>query len=418
MFLPKDPSIWIKELFIDAGLSYGISSLLSAVVLVLIVLLISWLVNQLAKFFITRIVTAVVRKSKSIWDDIFLEQKVFSRLSHLAPALVIWFMGSWALKDYPVWLIVVHKLTYIYLIVVGTFVINSFIESWHQVYLTLPISKHRHIKGYVQLVKIIVILITVMVIVSVVFKKDISSIVAGLGAMAAVLMLVFKDTLLGFVASIQLSSNKMLKEGDWITIPLRNVDGTVVDVSLNTVKIQNFDKTIITVPTWALIQESFQNWSGMEESSGRRVKKPIYIDMKSIRFVDKALFEKLYKIDLIKEYIDSTGSGHIDNLLNNSGDSSVLNGEKYTNIGLFRTYITSYLQKHKEVNSKMLLFVRDLTPSDNGLPLEISFFTKAKDGTGYERTQSDIFDHLLAGVSEFDLKVFQHPTGDDVRAAK
>ena len=205
MFLPIDPAVWLKEQFLDWGFNYSLSSFFSAATLVVTVLLLSWLANLITKFIIYKIVTAAVRKSKSQWDDIFLEQKVFTRLSHLAPALVIWFMSAWALKDFPVWMLVVHKMTYIYLIIVGTFVINSFIESWHQVYLTLPISKHRHIKGYVQLVKIIVILITVLTIVSVIFKKDISSIVTGVGAMAAVLMLVFKDTILGFVASIQLS---------------------------------------------------------------------------------------------------------------------------------------------------------------------------------------------------------------------
>ena len=418
MFFSNDPSIWLKELFINAGISYSIASILSTISLVISVLVLSWLSNVIAKFIILRIVTAAVKKSKSLWDDIFLEQKVFTRLSHLAPALVIWFMSAWALKDYPVWLVVVHKMTYIYLIVVGTFVINSFVESWHQVYLTLPISKHRHIKGYVQLVKILVILITVLIIVSVIFKKDISSIVTGVGAMAAVVMLVFKDTLLGFVASIQLSSNHMLKEGDWVTIPVRGVDGIVSDISLNTVKVKNFDNTIITVPTWALIQESFQNWAGMEESAGRRVKKAILIDMKSIRFVDKPLRDKLYEVQIIREYIETKEAEMKNSAIDNIVDSNVLNGQRMTNIGLFRAYITAYLKQNPKVNSQLTLYVRNNAPTDSGLPLEVSFFTRDKDGDNYEMVQSDIFDHLLAGISEFDLKLFQHPTGDDFQQLK
>ena len=419
MFFKKDPSIWLKELFLNWGFNYSFSSFLSATGLVIIVLVLSWLANVITKFIILRIVTTAVKKTKSQWDDVFLEQKVFTRLSHLAPALVIWFMSAWALKDYPVWLIVVHKMTYIYLIVVGTFIINSFIESWHKVYLTLPISRHRHIKGYVQLVKILVILITVLIIVSVIFKKDISSIVTGVGAMAAVLMLVFKDTLLGFVASIQLSSNKMLKEGDWITIPARGVDGIVSDISLNTVKIRNFDKTIITVPTWALIQESFQNWAGMEESDGRRVKKTIFIDMKSIRFVDDSLRDKLYKIQILKPYIDAKEVEILSfNKENKVDESSILNSQRMTNVGLYRAYINSYLNRNPEVNNRMTMYVRHNNPSDSGLPLEVSFFTKNKAAENYEEIQSDIFDHLIAIINEFDLKIFQHPTGDDSRQLK
>ena len=292
----NDPAIWFKELFLQAGLSYSLSSFLSTIALAIIVLILSWLANLIAKAFILKIVTTIVRKTTATWDDIFLEQKVFTRLSHFAPALVIWFMAAWALKAYPTWLLVVHKLTYIYMVVIGIVVLNSFIEAWHEIYKTLPIARHRHIKGYVQLLKIFVILIALLVIVSVIFKKDISSILAGFGAMAAVLILVFKDTLLGLVASIQLSADKMLKVGDWITIPKREVDGVVIDITLNTVKIQNFDKTIFTVPTYSLVNDSFQNWRGMEESGIRQLKRSIFIDMKSIRFLDKELKEKLYKV--------------------------------------------------------------------------------------------------------------------------
>lgn len=208
MPLMHDPAIWFKELFLQAGLSNSLASLLSTIALVLIVVFLSWLSNLFAKVVILKIVTMIVRRKVSTWDDIFLRHKVFTRLSHLAPALVIWFMAAWALKDYPTWLITVHKLTYIYIVIIGMVVVNSFIESWHEIYNTLPISKHRHIKGYVQLLKIFVVLIALLVVVSVVFKKDITSILAGLGAMAAVLILVFKDTLLGLflpVFSFQLT---------------------------------------------------------------------------------------------------------------------------------------------------------------------------------------------------------------------
>jgi miniconductance mechanosensitive channel len=415
MPLINDPAVWFKELFLEAGLSYSISSFLSTLALVLIVLLLSWLANLIAKVVILQIVTRIVKKTTSTWDDIFLEQKVFTRLSHFAPALVIWFMAAWALKAYPTWLIVVHRLTYIYMVVIGTVVVNSFIEAWHKIYNTLPISQHRHIKGYVQLVKIFIILIALLIVVSVVFKKDISTILAGLGAMAAVLILVFKDTLLGLVASIQLSADKMLKVGDWITIPGREVDGTVSDITLNTVKIQNFDKTIITVPTYSLVNESFQNWKGMEEAGVRLIKRSFFVDMKSIKFPDHELRERICRIPVLKEYIESVEKSY-----NSSGrelnytDPPFFDPSQLTNLGIFRFYAEAYLRKHPLIDSTQTVILRHRAPEGNGLPLQVYAFTKNNKFTPYENIQSEIFEHLLAIMNEFGLKVYQQPTGEDL----
>jgi len=415
MPLINDPAIWLKELFLNAGLSYSLSSFLSTVGLVLIVLLLSWLSNLIAKVMILKVVTRIVKSTTSTWDDIFLEQKVFTRLSHMAPALVIWFMAGWALKTYPTWLIVVHRLTYLYMVAIGTVVLISFIEAWHRIYLTLPISQHRHIKGYVQLVKIFVILIALLIVISVVFKIDIRAIVTGLGAMAAVLILVFKDTLLGLVASIQLSADKMLKVGDWITIPGREVDGTVTDITLNTVKIQNFDKTIITVPTYSLVNESFQNWRGMEESGIRQIKRHIYIDMKSIRFLDVELKERLCRIPVLKTYIDSSEnkSGIIKNGLDNP-DSPLFSSSNLTNLGAFRFYAEAYLRNHPYIDPGQTIILRHRTPDGNGLPLQVYVFTRNNQFIPYENIQSEIFEHLLAILNEFGLKVYQQPTGEDL----
>lgn len=415
MPLISDPAIWLKELFLNAGLSYSLSSFLSTIGLVLIVLLLSWLSNLIAKVIILNVVTRIVKTTTSTWDDIFLEQKVFTRLSHMAPALVIWFMAGWALKTYPTWLIIIHRLTYLYIVAIGTVVVISFIEAWHKIYLTLPISQHRHIKGYVQLVKIFIILIALLVVISVVFKTDIRAIVTGLGAMAAVLILVFKDTLLGLVASIQLSADKMLKVGDWITIPGREVDGTVTDITLNTVKIQNFDKTIITVPTYSLVNESFQNWRGMEESGVRQIKRHIYIDMKSIRFLDAELKEKLCRIPVLKKYIEGSEnkSGIFKNGLDNP-DNPVFTSSNLTNLGVFRFYAEAYLRNHQLVDPDQTVILRHRTPDGNGLPLQVYVFTKNNQFAPYENIQSEIFEHLLAIMNEFGLKVYQQPTGEDL----
>jgi miniconductance mechanosensitive channel len=381
-----------------------------------IVLFLSWFANLLAKAIILKIVTAIVKRTTNTWDDIFLEQKVFTRLSHFAPALVIWFMASWALKSYPTWLITVHQLTYIYMVIIGTVVINSFIDGWHEVYKTLPISRHRHIKGYVQLVKIFVIIVAVLVLVSVLFKKDISTLVAGLGAMAAVLILVFRDTLLGLVASIQLSADKMLKVGDWITIPRRDVDGIVSDITLNTVKVRNFDKTIITIPTYSLVNDSFQNWRGMEESGIRQVKRSLFIDIKSIRFLDNEMRARLSKEPLLKEFIETRAQK---NELSDNGkntETHFFNSSQITNLGLFRFYAESYLKQNPDVYQGEAISVRHKPFEGNGLPLLITLFSKNNQFIEYENLQSEIVEHLIAIMSEFGLKVFQQPAGDDLQA--
>lgn len=406
MFFKTDPSIWLKDLFIQTGLSYSFSGLMSTITLVLGVIVLSWLANLIAKTIILKIVTRIVKKTTSTWDDIFLEQKVFSRLSHFAPAIVIWSMAGWALKTYPLGMALVHKMAYIYMVIVGMIVVNSFIEAWHKIYKTLPLSQHRHIKGYVQLVKIFVILVAILIIVSVIFRKDITSILTGLGAMAAVLILVFKDTLLGLVASIQLSADKMLSVGDWITISGRDIDGTVTDITLNTVKIQNFDKTIITIPTYSLVNESFQNWKGMEESGVRRIRRAIFIDMRTISFLDAELKRKFSVYPVLKEYIAASNP--------KDSESPFFNTSRLTNLGLFRFYAETYLRQHPLIDPLEPVILRHRDPAGNGLPLQVYVFTKNNQMKAYENIQSEIFEHILAIIGEFGLKVYQQPTGDDL----
>jgi miniconductance mechanosensitive channel len=415
MIFSTDPSDLLKDIFIETGISAGIASILSILVIIILIGAISWIGNLITKAIILKVVTRIVKNSKNQWDDVFLEQKVFTRLSHFAPALIIWFMSGWALKSYVTLLLLIHNLTYIYMLCIGMIVINSFIESWHQIYQMLPIAKHRNIKGYVQLVKIFVILVTILVIISVVFKKEVSTLIAGLGVMASVLILVFKDTLVGFVASIQLSSGKMLKVGDWITIARRDVDGVVTDITLNTVKVQNFDKTIMTVPTYALVQDSFQNWTGMEEAGIRRIKRPVYIDIKSIKFLDGELREKLIKIPELKEYIEAAGNSP----LNTGGGSREENSSFFaynsiTNLGLFRFYGETWLRNHPKAVKDQTIAIRHRTPDGNGLPLEIYLFSKHRDFAGYENFQNEILEHFLAIMPMFELKAFQVPSGYDL----
>jgi miniconductance mechanosensitive channel len=416
MPLMNDPAIWFKDLFVHAGFSYSFSSFLSTIALVLIVILLSWFSNIIAKAIIRKVVTRIVKKTAVTWDDIFLEQKVFTRLSHFAPALVIWFLAAWALKAYPSWLLVVQKLTYIYMVVIGMVVINSFIEAWHEIYKTLPIARHRHIKGYVQLLKIFIVVVAILVIVSVIFKKDISTLIAGLGAMAAVLIFVFKDTLLGLVASIQLSADKMLKVGDWISIPRRDVDGIVSDITLNTVKVENFDKTIITVPTYSLVNDSFQNWKGMEEAGIRLVKRSVFIDLKSVRFLDKELKDKLYRVPALKDFIESKEiKSDLSGKDFDTTESPFFNSSQITNLGIFRFYTEAYLRQLPNVDRSQAIIMRQLPFEGNGLPLQLNLFTKNTEFISYENLQSEIVEHLLAIMNEFGLKAFQQPSGDELQ---
>ena len=416
MPLMNDPAIWFKDLFVHAGFSYSFSSFLSTIALVLIVILLSWFSNIIAKAIILKVVTRIVKKTAVTWDDIFLEQKVFTRLSHFAPALVIWFMAAWALKAYPSWFLVVQKLTYIYMVIIGMVVINSFIEAWHEIYKTLPIARHRHIKGYVQLLKIIIVVVAILVIVSVIFKKDISTLIAGLGAMAAVLIFVFKDTLLGLVASIQLSADKMLKVGDWISIPRRDVDGIVSDITLNTVKVENFDKTIITVPTYSLVNDSFQNWKGMEEAGIRQVKRSVFIDLQSVRFLDKELKDKLYRVPALKDFIESKEiKSDLSGKDFDTTESPFFNSSQITNLGIFRFYTEAYLRQLPNVDRSQAIIMRQLPFEGNGLPLQLNLFTKNTEFISYENLQSEIVEHLLAIMNEFGLKAFQQPTGDELQ---
>jgi miniconductance mechanosensitive channel len=412
MLFLKDPAVWLKNFFIDAGLSYGLSTLLSTLTLVCFIALLSWLANVIAKAAIKTIVLKAVKRSKSQWDDILYEQKVFTRLSHFAPAIIIYFTSGIALKSSVFWLSLIHYLNYIYMLGIGMVVILSFIEAWNKIYETLPMAKNRSIKGYIQLLKIMVAILFVLLMISIIFKKDISTVIAGLGAMAAVLILVFKDTLLSLVGSIQLSMNKMLKAGDWITMTNREVDGVVIEMSLNTVKVQNFDKTIITIPTYALVSESFQNWTGMEQAGVRQIKRPIFIDMRSIRFLDETLRTKLSGIPVLKDYIIVQEGNKKEN--NAAESQPFFNVQRLTNLGLFRYYAEQYLNSHPLIDKKNTIMLRHLAPAGNGLPVQVYAFTTNNAFIPYEHIQSEVFEHLLSILKEFDLKVYQQPTGDDI----
>ncbi len=405
--------LWYNELLTGTGLSDETVVFLENATIIVITIGLAFLADFIVKRIIIASIARIVRKTKNDWDDIFVERKVFNRLAHLAPALIV-FGSLQYIFDLPKTVAFLEHLTLTYMILVIVLIIDAVLNALHEIYMRLPIAKGRNIKGFVQVVKIIFYFTAVIIIISIFSGEPPKTLLAALGTMAAVLILVFKDTILGFVASIQLAANKMVNVGDWISMPQYNADGDVIDINLTTVKVQNWDKTIATVPTYALVSQSFNNWKGMEESGGRRIKRSINIDMNSVSFLDARQIEKFRNFHLLKDYIENKEKEISDfNKSLQLEDGTVTNGRKMTNLGTFRKYLEEYLHNHPKIHQDMTFLIRHLQPTEKGLPIEIYVFSKDQAWANYETIQADIFDHILAILPEFDLHVFQNPTGND-----
>ena len=404
---------WYAELLSGTGLSDGMKIFVENATIIFVTILLALLADYIVKRIIVSSITILVKRSKNDWDDVFVKQKVFNRLAHLAPAIIVYYSLQ-HIFEADALITFLGNFTQAIMVLLVLLVIDALINALHEIYHKLPVSQGRNIKGYVQVVKIFFYGMAIILIISIFANKAPGKLLAGLGAVAAILLLVFKDTILGFVASIQLSANKMVNVGDWITMPKYNADGDVIDISLNTVKVQNWDKTIATIPTYALVSESFNNWKGMEESGGRRIKRSINIDMTSVRFLDAEQIEKLRKFHLLKDYI-SKKEKEIKEFNESLGmeEGTVTNGRKMTNLGTFRKYLENYLRQHPMIHNDMTFLVRHLQPTDKGIPLELYVFSKDQAWANYEAIQADIFDHVLAILPEFGLRVFQNPTGSD-----
>jgi miniconductance mechanosensitive channel len=377
------------------------------------------IILSLVSFFITRkvlikVLQNITKKSKTKWDDVLMEKRFFNKLSYLVPAYLVYIFTPLALNLYPVAINTVQTLLTIYMVLVVIMAINSFLNAVGSIYEDFTISQSKPIKGYIQIVKIILFIVGAIVIIAHLFNKNPLGLLGGLGAFSAVLLLVFRDPILGFVGGIQLSANNMLKPGDWISMPKFDADGIVTDVALTTVKIQNWDKSISTIPTYSLIEDSFKNWRGMQESGGRRIKRSINIDMKSVKFCSGEMLEKFKRIHYLKDYVE-TKQNELDefNRMNDIDESVIVNGRRQTNLGVFRAYLNGYLRNHPYIHDDMTFIVRQLQPTEKGIPMEIYVFSKLQEWDLYENLQSDIFDHLLAVVHEFDLQVYQNPSGND-----
>jgi len=401
-----------RNWLIDIGVSESPALYLGWVGIALAILILAYAANYIAKRFLLAGVSYFVKKTKTNWDDVLLKRKVFTRLSHFAPALIIY--GTAYLFETAQGFI--ERLAMIYMIFAGILVINAFLNAVVDIYRTFEISKQRPIKGYVQIAQIIIFVSLGIIVISTLMNRSPWLLLSGLGAMTAVILLIFKDSILGLVASVQLSGNDMVRLGDWIEMPQYGADGDVIDITLTTVKVQNWDKTITTIPAYSLISDSFKNWRGMSESGGRRIKRAVYIDMNSIKFCTPDMLARFEKYQLLTDYI-RTRKDEIAkyNKEHNIDTSELINGRNMTNVGTFRAYIIAYLRNHPKIHQNMTFLIRHLPPSEKGLPIEIYVFSNDQEWANYEAIQADIFDHILSVVPMFDLRVFQNPTGNDFR---
>lgn len=358
------------------------------------------------KLYVLKALHKLAARTKSIWDDKLAESGVFGPLAMLAPVLVL-YRG---LEYFPEFSDIGQRVLGAVVFVAAVLFVNRLLDAALAIYETSPVSLRRPMKGYAQLAKLFVYLVGGIVAVCLLLGKSPWGILSGLGAMTAVLLLVFRDTILSFVASVQIVANDIVRKGDWIEIPAFGVDGDVVDIALHTVKIRNFDMTIVTVPTSKLISGSFKNWRGMSESGGRRIKRAVFIDQSSVRFLTEEEAGRFEGMDILADYVRERRDIIAEHNERTGADreASPVNGRGMTNLGTFRAYVLRYLREHPDIRSDMTLLVRQLAPqSSAGLPLELYCFTRTTDWGEYEDIQSDIFDHVLAAMPEFGLRAYQ-----------
>ncbi|HJA87030.1 MAG TPA: mechanosensitive ion channel family protein [Candidatus Bacteroides avicola] len=388
----------IKNLLVSWGMAPGTADALDHFIAFTVLVLIALAADQVCRRVVLKAVAQLVKKTKATWDDVVFDHKVMVRLSHIVVPLIIYLFIPVAFADTNAATVdIIQRICMVLIILSLLFFAHAFMGAVYSVYSATGRYRNRPLKGMVQTVQVALWLVGIIVIIGQLTGQEVLSLLGGLGAMSAVLMLVFKDTIMGFVSGVQLSANNMLKVGDWIKMPKYGVDGTVTEVSLTTVKVRNWDNTVATLPPYMLVSEMFENWNAMRESGGRRVKRSINIDMNSVCFCTPEMLEEYRKIDLLKEYMSQE---HEDPL---------------TNLGVFRAYLVAWLRNRPVVNTDLHCMVRQLQPTEYGIPLELYFFSRIKDWVPYEGVQSDVFDYVLAVVPRFGLRVFQLPSGEDLQ---
>ncbi|QSX30070.1 mechanosensitive ion channel [Shewanella cyperi] len=405
---------WLSELGMDADMS----ATASVFGMMLLTLLVALLAYVLVRRGVVRAMNLVIKRSRVTWDDVFMRHRVLEKLSLLVPVLVLDTAAPVIFAGQPLLLSLTGRLlevTMVVLLVRGAY---SGLDAVNEVADLRDISRRLPIKSVVQLIKLFLFFIALIVAISVLADQSPVYFLSGLGVATGLVMLVFKDTILGFVAGIQLAANRMVSKGDWIQMDKYGADGSVEEVSLTTVKVRNWDNTITMIPAYALVSDAFRNWRGMSESGGRRIKRALHLDISSIRFLTEADRLRLGRINHLKEYLSGKEQELAEANASVADADMPVNGRRLTNVGTLRAYLTEYLRRHEKIHKDMTLMVRQLAPTTEGLPLELYIFTNDTRWVYYEGIQADIFDHILAILPEFDLRAFQNPTGNDIRSLK
>lgn len=406
---------FIENLLSKIGLNENVTTYISEAISLITLIVITLVLYHVVFFTIRKTIYIFIEKSESKRDDILIKNKVFRRLCLLVPAYLIRFNIEAAVPSFPVLSSTIILFTKIYEVFIYSRVIDAILSTLNDIYDTYEISKSKPIKGFIQVLKTIIYIVCFLLIIAILTNKELSNILIGLGTLSAVLMLVFKDPILGFVGGLQLTINDMLRIGDWIVMEKSKADGEVLEIGLTTVKVQNWDKTITTIPTYSLISDSFTNWRGMENSGGRRIARSFVIDIDTVKFCTPEMLERFKKFQLVSQYvIDKEKEIEEYNKANNIDDSNLVNGRRQTNLGIFRAYLNSYLANCPYINKDMTFMVRQLSPTETGVPIQIYAFSSNKAWVSYENIQSDIFDHVFAVVTMFDLKIYQKPSSNSL----
>ena len=379
----------------DMGIDKENLSWSTRLTLVALILLISYIMTKLFRHLVIPAVHKITSRTKATWDDYLFNEKMMTSFCRMIPPIMFYLLLPFVFNNVPQVLDILLKGCLIYLVITTPMLVNSFLNSLYEISNEHETLRNRPLKGIYQMINLVAIGIGIILIISILIDQNAATILAGLGASAAVLMLIFKDSILGLVAGVQLSANDMLRPGDWITMPKYGADGDVLEVSLTTVKVRNFDKTITTIPPYALVSDSFQNWRGMRETGGRRIKRSIFIDMTTVHFCSE------------KEKIMFASRGWID-------EAQAKPETQVVNLYVFRNYLQNYLREHPRTHKELMIMVRQMQPTSEGLPLEIYCFSNTTVWLEYEQIQGEIFDHILAVIPEFGLRIFQRPSGNDL----
>lgn len=390
----EDLYLEVAQQLSDMGIDKENLSWSTRLTLVVLILLISYIITKLFRHLVIPAVHKITSRTKATWDDYLFNKRMMNSFCRMIPPIMFYLLLPFVFSNVPQLLNILLKACLIYLVITTLLLINSFLNSLYEISNEHETFRNRPLKGIYQMINLIAIGIGIILIISILIDQNAATILAGLGASAAVLMLIFKDSILGLVAGVQLSANDMLRPGDWITMPKYGADGDVLEVSLTTVKVRNFDKTITTIPPYVLVSDSFQNWRGMRETGGRRIKRSVFIDMTTVHFCSE------------KEKQQFASRGWID-------EEQSKPETQVVNLHVFRNYLLNYLKNHPRTHKELMIMVRQMQPTAEGLPLEIYCFTNTTVWPEYEQIQGEIFDHILAVIPEFGLRIFQRPSGND-----